>query len=200
VLLALLFPMTQNLLEKGSRATCSGNLRAIGAAFDLLLVENGGAYPSYSSNPDPADTGVWFNKLRPYLGVDDTKGIGVTQPRVFKCPSNRNHEWNYNRLSYGYNNYLGNNDPSISQFLRVRKPAITHPSTTILCADGDSREETFNSFIDREWRGPGVIHDGGANVLFTDGHVEWKRREDVTFPTWSEEAMRFYGVYGRYAW
>ncbi|MFV0416710.1 MAG: type II secretion system protein, partial [Chthoniobacterales bacterium] len=80
VLLALLFPMTQNLLEKGSRATCSGNLRAIGAAFDLLLVENGGAYPSYSNNPDPADTGVWFNKLRPYLGVDDTKGIGVTQP------------------------------------------------------------------------------------------------------------------------
>ncbi|MFV0417091.1 MAG: H-X9-DG-CTERM domain-containing protein [Chthoniobacterales bacterium] len=98
-------------------------------------------------------------------------------------PSNRNHDWNYHRLSYGYNNYFGNND-TLGDYggrgysLRIRKQAVTHPSTTILCAHGDSREPTTNSFLDREWRPPGVIHDGGANVLFIDGHVEWKSRDE----------------------
>jgi prepilin-type processing-associated H-X9-DG protein len=28
----------------------------------------------------------------------------------------------------------------------------------------------------------GAVHHGGTNVLFCDGHVQWYRLEDITYP------------------
>ena len=201
VLAALLFPALNGFTEAGDRAACAGNLRQIGAAFNLLLTENGGAYPAYASNPDPGDAGVWYDKLRPYLGINTAKGVDVTQPKVYKCPSNRSHGWNFNKLSYGYNIFLGNN-AGTSPFQRVRRIAITHPSTVIVCADGDNREATYDTQLDARWRGPGVLHKGGANILYADGHVEWHLRDKTVFSDsgWTDDLMRAYGAYGRYAY
>lgn len=204
ILAALLFPVIQDMMEAGDRTACAGNLRQVGGAFGLLLSENGGAWPAYASNPDPADAGVWFDKLRPYLGLDATKGIDGTRPRVLKCPANRSHQWNYHKLSYGYNIYLGNNDGlggGTSPFQRVRGGAMAHPSKVIAAADGDSAQITYNTQLDGRWRGPGVLHKGGANILFADGHVEWRERDETVYRPagWTEELMRTYGAFGRYA-
>lgn len=206
VLAMLFFPVVQGMMEAGDRATCSGNLRQIGSAFGLLLSDNGGRWPTYASNKDPGDTGVWYDKLRPYLGLDAKKGIGVTQPEVFKCPSNHTHQWDYNKLSYGYNIYLGDNTglgggADGASWSRVRSVGISRPSQVIVAADGDSTQDTYNSYLDGRWRGPGVIHKGGANILFADGHVEWRiQNETVYRPAgWTEDLMRAYGAFGRYA-
>jgi len=201
VLAALLVPMIGKALERGRQAGCVANLRQIGTAFALLLNDNGGRFPAFAS--DSGDPGVWYEKLRPYLGVDPLAAISVTKPKVLKCPANQTHEWSFNKLSYAYNIYLGDNDGRAGQdtdgaWVRVRRAAIVRPAEVILCADGDSREETYNSYLDYKWRAPGVIHHGGANILYVDGHVAWHLRSDVTGEAWTEELMKMYGAFGRY--
>jgi len=195
-LIALLVPTINTLRAKAGEAACAGNLRQIGAAFTLLLNDTDGVYPAYQDT----NTVVWFNKLGPYLNLPPDVSYRESRPEVFKCPNNSTHRWDFSKLSYGYNQYLGDNDPSGPNRIRIRRVAITHPSEVILCADGDSREETYNSVLDRGWRGVGVIHRGGANILYTDGHVAWHLRDDeVTGDSWTEPLMRKFGVFGRYS-
>lgn len=196
VLAVLSVPAAMKIYDRACEAGCAANLRQIGVAFNLLLNDTGGKFPPYQDET----TDVWYNKLRPYLEVDSTKSISITRPGVFKCPANPGHRWDFSKLSYAYNIYLGMND-GISIQNRVPRYAITHPSEVILCADGDSREDTHNSYLDRSWRGPGVIHRGGANFLYVDGHVAWHLRDAHVAPdSWTEEVMRNRGAFGRYSY
>jgi prepilin-type processing-associated H-X9-DG protein/prepilin-type N-terminal cleavage/methylation domain-containing protein len=60
---------------------------------------------------------------------------------------------------------------------RVRKPAEM-VAVTDSTADGAGDFGTIPNFQDARAR-PGVIHSGGANVLFCDGHVQWYRQKEI---------------------
>jgi prepilin-type processing-associated H-X9-DG protein/prepilin-type N-terminal cleavage/methylation domain-containing protein len=99
------------------------------------------------------------------------------------------------RFSYGYN-YIGaslttdppfrglgwsaNGDGGELKASRVRKA-----SNMIAIADSWGEWPTYNNdFVitprdDGQAQMPGRIHNGGANVLFCDGHVEWFLQKDL---------------------
>jgi len=195
VLAALLVPAARKVSDTSKQTECAANLRQIGIAFNSLLNDTNGTYPPYQD----ASRVVWYNKLAPYLGLPVDVSYRDIKPRVFQCPANTTAGWDYNKLSYGYNQYLGDNTGSGG--IRVPRAAITHPAGLILCADGDSREDTYNSLLDRGWRGPGVVHHGGANILYVDGHVAWHLRDaEIAGDSWTEALYRNRGAFGWYAY
>ena len=101
-------------------------------------------------------------------------------------------------FSYGYNGYgipdPGRDDKALGFFLHpspdaVLKPAVdleipasrvVRPAEMIAIADStvDGVSDVYIVPWDRLlW--PGRIHNGGANVLFCDGHVSWNHQSDL---------------------
>lgn len=79
-------------------------------------------------------------------------------------------QFTYNGVTYNYAN-----DARHLKASRVRFPAEmiaiadNHPSKTW--------DYNLDPLTQSEW--PGDIHDGGANVLFCDGHVDWYLQQDL---------------------
>jgi prepilin-type processing-associated H-X9-DG protein len=71
----------------------------------------------------------------------------------------------------------------------VRPSALTSPGNTLLQGDGDDgvdiSDATYNKkSLPQNWltdrSSPAWRHLGGANYLFTDGHVTWLKPHQVT--------------------
>lgn len=98
---------------------------------------------------------------------------------------------------YGWHKGLGFDVRTDGSFYdgEVRANRVRHPSEMIAIAD--SSADRWNDLIITSGRysnppfeysdglssKPGRIHNGGANVLYCDGHVEWHRQEDITWLT-----------------
>jgi prepilin-type processing-associated H-X9-DG protein len=66
----------------------------------------------------------------------------------------------------------------------IRASAVKCPSEMIAIADSAFGARSDSDFIIEshgEFNPPGRIHNGGANVLFCDGHVQWYRQKDLTW-------------------
>lgn len=191
---AMLFPAISETFDKSQQAACSSNLRKIGGAFHQYVQDNGAF---------PAVYGGWYPLILPYLDIDTSKNISVTRPSVLKCPSNKKHQWNTQNLSYGYNTFLGNNYSTVTNIVSLRIGSFAYPSQVILCGDIDNRLSDRNATLNYNRSGspPGITHGGGANLLYVDGHVEWKRPEEVTEMAgrYTAPMRRMWGMYGGYA-
>jgi len=165
ILAAMLLPALSKARERARAAVCMNNLKQIGTAFSMYL----------------QDYDEWFPPHWYFGGVDkwyENVGKYLKNEEVFRCPSNRNHAYNYARLSYGYNMYLG-------QEYAGRPPAklskIPYPHILVLVGDSDG-DGYYDSLLNL-YAGPayplGKRHTGKANVLFVDGHVEPVLREEI---------------------
>jgi prepilin-type processing-associated H-X9-DG protein/prepilin-type N-terminal cleavage/methylation domain-containing protein len=108
-------------------------------------------------------------------------------PREFK-PSGH-------RFSYGYNilgtwpwfhdggrglGYYLNELPSVSLDPEIKATKIRDPSNMIAIADSATIElGGWQDYFIGPHGGVGRNHDGGANVLFCDGHVRWYPRNEL---------------------
>ena len=192
---ALLVPAVGKAKERANRAACASNLRNLGNAFNFY-VQDRGSYPTVY--------GGWYPLLLPYIGEDPSKDIAVSRPKVLRCPENRAHDWTIQKLSYGYNSFLGNNYSSATNIVSLRPANFTHPSRVILCGDVDSRLPAPGAVINYNrvtGSPPGVVHNGGANLLYVDGHTEWKVPSEVTETPghYTLPILRMWGMYGYFA-
>jgi len=76
----------------------------------------------------------------------------------------------------------------------VKATMVRKPSEMIAVADsvGDRNGGFIMTPTDGFNRNPGDIHEGGANVLFCDGHVTWYPKKDLMVRDWktSKEPIR----------
>lgn len=104
-------------------------------------------------------------------------------------------------FSYGYNGFgnggdsqqqppmgLGCDVAPIYRFpparYHVRAAQIRRPAEMIAIGDSNG-DGQFDAFIQPELSSggaPGIVHRGGLNVLYCDGHVVWRNRADITLP------------------
>jgi prepilin-type N-terminal cleavage/methylation domain-containing protein/prepilin-type processing-associated H-X9-DG protein len=125
--------------------------------------------------------------LGPYVG-------GVA--KVFKCPSDtalskvqRDAGWTERVRSISMNAMLGDaaefmksavntNNPSYRQFLRLGEVAEPSRIFAFIEEHPDSINDGYflNRFDTDKWNDlPASYHNGGANMAYVDGHVEWHR-------------------------
>lgn len=171
VLACILFAVFSRQRESARRAQCQGNMAQIFKAMQLYMQDNDSHFPSYRS---------WGSELMPY----------TKSKAVFRCPSVQNQNTVEPDADYGMY------PERVSQFVKDSQGRITSkntheaslPSTSnwILMTDIGTGEEPTVKMLDypadcskklQGNRGLGrnfaLIHSGGANYLFADGHVKW---------------------------
>lgn len=197
LLAALLLPTLSQAKRKAERIQCVSNLHQHGLALHVLLSE----YHSYptgrGTNSDGAPGMFWFEQMeRGALGVPNPpkdfyyKGVWI-------CPSTpRNPELN----DYGYNLYgsasVGNDTNALGlQGHWVSGHEVINPITESemvspadMVAIGDGNGVYLMRVHARAY------HQGKANILFCDGHVEslkgefaFQDRSDAALARWNRD-------------
>ncbi|MEO0477281.1 MAG: DUF1559 domain-containing protein [Planctomycetota bacterium] len=200
LLIAILLPALGAARESAKTIQCKSNLKQLQIAVTAYEVENKGFLPQPAQDSDIGDAAeegrvLWFNALDEYLG--QTKK---------NYSSNSANERNYeefkqdpvwleagtdqdNLRTYKMNRYLGNSDNRaglpLVKFYKVDD--FKEASNTVVFLDGRGFDtpSVLTGNIDTGGAGlfsateiyAGLRHDGGANVVFGDGHVSTEKHE-----------------------
>jgi prepilin-type processing-associated H-X9-DG protein/prepilin-type N-terminal cleavage/methylation domain-containing protein len=196
ILAAFLLPALSKAKDNARSAQCINNLRQIGQAVAFYTGDYNDYFPaSYDGGTSPSPPPrFWYSKLcYLYLNVktggmgdNDFWGTGKGSDRIFICPTvpdrgkdGLQREW---YLGYGWNFLaLTHIDFSINTPLSgytARLAQVLKPSQTIMAGDSHSQ---LNMYVisPYTWTGLGgggyftdSRHNGRANFVFVDGHVE----------------------------
>jgi prepilin-type processing-associated H-X9-DG protein/prepilin-type N-terminal cleavage/methylation domain-containing protein len=192
ILAALLLPALARSKESARSAACKSNLRQLGLAISLYSSETG-FYPTLDRLELAGGirvTYAWPALLLPHVS---------SSTAVFKCPSTPNEfTWptnlstqgfafpynvdRYTPFSYGYNAWAAHGKTGLGLWdLPVAE--VLNPADMIAIGDSDgngSADGEISFFravaINLPPIPPGKRHNGGANIVFCDGHVEWAKQ------------------------
>ncbi|MCM8764507.1 MAG: DUF1559 domain-containing protein [Candidatus Omnitrophica bacterium] len=187
ILAALLLPVLAKAREKARAAVCMSNLKQIYLAFAMYVQDNDEFFPPTYYMTFTSEIGWdfatdnWWATWRPGI-------IGkYLNEKVFQCPSRftlksydkpfTGYAYNATYIGGGYSAWDGQATPS------AKLSRIQNPSQTVLVSDSAiwstwTSETIANNYLrapgDTYYFGPNVHfrHNGRANVLFCDGHVE----------------------------
>jgi prepilin-type N-terminal cleavage/methylation domain-containing protein/prepilin-type processing-associated H-X9-DG protein len=192
ILAALGIPLVKTTIEKGNSTKCVNNLRQIGVAIVQYTADNDGYLPySYGPTvPGGQDSFSGYNAALPQL-----LNVGVyskafptandynkpTARHPFNCPSckttNRTYTANEGAMGATF---------AIDRFPQRKLNALSDVSKLVLIADdtaGDSapnnRGQDFFNETDYLTK-IGMRHNGKANILFADFHIEAISKTDLT--------------------
>ena len=191
ILAALLLPTLSIAKARAQRSQCVSNLHQIGVALQGFLANNHG-YPTYFATADSDYSGLWFAQLM-------RGGFDVSTPKtnylltgVWHCPSAR---WNIHKspaaisFSYGYNVFgvletvpgtdalglQGHYNPIYHRFTAIAESEVAVPSDMMAVGESFTSSAYFTRGHLANYEKMGNAssrHQGEANVLFCDGHVE----------------------------
>ena len=170
ILAAMLLPALARAREKARQATCVNNLKQLGTGIAMYVLD-WDEYPLQASS-------YWYSTLSPYVN-DDVK--------LFYCPSacppNEMDLLHKKQISYGMNYLL-----LLSCALKKTPAEVDRMEPVIYLADSGPNFERdpyndygFNYLINKAgsyYISPGR-HTGGSNVLWSDGHVDWNRNDEM---------------------
>jgi prepilin-type processing-associated H-X9-DG protein/prepilin-type N-terminal cleavage/methylation domain-containing protein len=194
ILAALLLASVFKSKAKAKQIQCANNLHQQGVALNVFLSDNHGYPPLYANKNDgyPDHDRSWIAQL-------EQVGFGISQPQtnyfkreIWLCPSA---EWTTRVVGdppcyYGYNcgsvdqngpNYtnrlgLGGRYSRISHtFIPIIESEVMAPSDMMAIGDSFDGSITLSRVAVTENEKYGNIltrHQGKANVVFCDGHVE----------------------------
>ena len=209
ILAAMLFPVLIRGKRAAHRARCISNLHQMGIATQMYWDDNDGRCFPYGGVATNGGMLYWFGWIG--SGAPGTRPFDATQGALHHYLQGRGVEvcpslsyWESILLlraksmtyGYGYNLYLSK--PVSQPQLKALK--INRPATTVLFADAGQvnnfsapasptrpmLEEFFYVDTNRSYPNGHFRHNGRANVVFCDGHVELERPEpgsiDVRLP------------------
>jgi len=210
ILAGLLLPALSRAKEKAKSINCVSNLHQIGLALTLYLTDYH-AYPHFGSqsvsNPWAASFGQSMSGTR----------------KVYVCPSfPKALNWTNSTIafgqimaiSYAYNGFgcnlgaLQGLDGGVEgpafRVHHIKESQVVAPSDMIAFCDGNDSVRGWNFTVVPTWGftwndglfesfGPTRRHNGGANVLFCDGHIEygkyrkWVEHRDDVMRRWNRD-------------
>lgn len=172
ILAALLVPTLKNAMRKTNQVKCMNNLKNIYGGFRLYAIDHNDEIAMGFDPGDPLATpptaATFFPfQIGPYLnnGVWEWNSSS-RYPSYFVCPSHDLPKYKYLWGSYMMNSYVCFGGPY--KFLK-----FTDVSQRLLFLfDGPDAGEGYGTSV--------IIkrHNNSANLLFLDGHVEWRTQLD----------------------
>jgi len=200
ILLALLLPTLSRSMQRARQIQCINNIHQLGQALHGYLVDNH-SYPLFTQRHTEEvkwQTKLQKYELSPN---DNAKFSQIVQAGIWKCPSaskpaNSPQETLF--ISYGYNWYgmgaltdtnplgLGGHviDASFGSSIPVNESEVVNPSEMIAIGDGfrggngvvGEGQVLWRTYVVTDYLGSTKRsfsrHQGKANVVFCDGHVE----------------------------
>ena len=174
ILAAILFPVFARAREKSRQAACLSNVKQINLAIQMYAQDWDESIPSaaiYHVYPPASGTySTWMTVTEPYIKND----------QVWKCPSQGARSGNHYGWSYDGMPYWAHGDIKKPQLASWQIPA----EVMVFCctrpdgAGGSTYAYSYVKFAASHWAGTdtghvGIIHNGGSNVAFMDGHAKW---------------------------
>lgn len=180
VLVALMLPALSRTREGAARTACANNLRQLGLAFSMYLLEYRETFPA-AQDPVSISPTVWLWMGRGWRPlIEPYVPRGSDPGGVFWCPSDPRSEQLFDHTSYAYSMAFYHSPDQINALDDVRynymdpQPVrsqrlaqVMYPSKKILLGEWYANHEAFEN--DVGWFGRG----GSRNYLFVDGHVEY---------------------------
>ncbi|MDD2709307.1 MAG: type II secretion system protein [Verrucomicrobiae bacterium] len=177
LLCAMLSPALKSARNSARSMACVNNLRQIGFATRSYIDEHDGFLP------DQTDRMNYFigEKLRPYLNFGLPKGTGTSA--ILCCPAQNPHANNGGYIiDYGHCcGAFGVNSTYCPKKHDSEIAADTFVLIDAYCVGGDYLNKDFYSTISYR-------HNGFANVLFYDNHVEPRQNITGTDRGWSKDS------------
>lgn len=215
ILAAILFPVFARAREKARQATCQSNLKQIGLAAAMYLSDYDQKYAACNTGHmvDKWGNGPgriwWSGLLMPYSknyqmyacpSFDNPHFYGETEP--YPTPSDSTYRFH---SGYGMNWYRASGATDRGWWADHSESSCPKPAETIYVTESSSSIVTGPnpglgaSYSYTAWR-DGVNaaannqhwlwnakHNGGANVLFLDGHVKFMKHQNATEDLWNPE-------------
>lgn len=186
ILGAILLPALSRAREGAKRASCSNNLRQIGMAFEMYLLENKGYYPA-AEDPVSLDPYYWLWMGRGFRAALEEYAPHSEKRSIFWCPSDPRSEENYGSTSYAYSmtfyhspdqiNGMDNSyEDTVQQAVEAmpqRDVNVQFPSQKILAGEWYANHAAFLN--DNGW----FTSEGKRLFLFADGHVEYLNMDEI---------------------
>lgn len=194
ILASMLLPALSDAKLKAKSIHCTNNLKQMGIAL-TLYTDDFEKYPGHHQGP----TIMYPGRLMAYLADQRDLFFCTVNKPEFRWTTNalNGNEFPFNLsnvspFSYGYNDWGTQefHDPHLGLGGHVGDPVhgevnasiIKAPAAMIAIADSRS-DGTWDTAIDPTDGGREHVskrHNGRANVLFADSHVEGYRQEDLT--------------------
>ena len=186
ILAAILFPVFGRARENARRSSCSSNLKQIGLGLMQYLQDYDDYYPwqlgdnidNFGDAANTANASTWLTKVQPY----------VKSMQLFRCPSATDSTTSP-PTTISDTSYLVNGMVSaVSASGAVHEAQLLKPSDTIWAHEFDNRVRRvlirpfWNGTAWTSWQNNNTfnnLHFEGANLLFVDGHVKWKKRNNI---------------------
>ena len=165
VLAAMLLPALSQARERARRTTCMNNLRQFAMAFEMYADDWHEKFPAAPANGLYVATGAPPGTFAIYQNYINNAGI-------FWCPSSLNRR-NARPTSIDGNTY--NNSYSFVFGLTTSNKC---PKPVPMISDRGVYEVGSEDFGN---------HKYGVNVLYLDGSVKWVNKEDIVYPSSSED-------------
>jgi prepilin-type processing-associated H-X9-DG protein/prepilin-type N-terminal cleavage/methylation domain-containing protein len=206
ILAGLLLPALAQARASARAAACKSNLRQLGIALRLYLDDHR-KYPSRFLMPTPGDRTLvnsWFGRLEPYLLDERGSPTKIHFDPLFFCTDGQKVQIYmelrgprikeitnlFTRSAYGMNT-AGTIDPrnpmamerSLGLGFDCPESRVAAPAEMIAlgCRVPIMFDLQERDLTPLPLRSPGFDvgdqHRGGANMLFCDGHVEGRKRE-----------------------
>ncbi len=188
ILAAMLLPALNSAREKARQAKCVGNLKDLGASFNMYLPDFDDTYPPYMEQviSEPPNREYWPGTL--------TAAKYTPNNHVYTCASRVNENQYYLRLrnnaakvkndaawtlvDYGYNWWFIGHNNSVTGGKAAKASEIKSSARTVLLAESISgARDSGNCFVNpryiytteaQVW----PMHGQSTAVAWCDGHVE----------------------------
>lgn len=199
ILASMLLPALSQARGVAYQATCTSNLKQIGLGLSFYINDYDDYFPSYDLGSIEG-TRMWYSNINEKItGKTSASWTLPDEPAFWKCPSNEKAGWNYQNLSYGYNENMGHygRDGTIHNGYELvprtlRLSMVKKPDTIIIIGDSDGNEE-WDSRMHDNYYTVGRRHNRGAMVSYIDTHVDWILGRDACRPGVSWDGTRWSG-------
>ena len=192
ILAAILLPALNSARERGRTASCVNNLKQIGIMVHAYADDNDGIFVPYTLDSTEKDRWdqVCFEYIKSYLSVGASFKASYAAKTDYSknkdiagnlsCPSAQ--EDKYWAMDYGINYYMyqavnntdawGGGNTSKKLYYIISK--AKNPSGIYVFGDAYQYTIQFRGNEDPQYKNYGFIfrHNGNANMVFIDGHVE----------------------------
>lgn len=197
VVLAALTTVGVTRIRSAARgATCTSNLRQLGAAMISYATDKNGQLPPLHDFNGENDRfqGIWPANIADggYLPrVRDKSGNMSTGAGVWACPDCTVVDGNYNGYGVAEGSVMNNAYSSRPGSGSMRISAIPRPERTWLVGDALQRPGNLKTGWYAIWAnpadwasssGPAARHGGKVNVCMVDGHVESLTMKELRSP------------------
>jgi prepilin-type N-terminal cleavage/methylation domain-containing protein/prepilin-type processing-associated H-X9-DG protein len=184
ILAAILFPVFAQAREKARQSGCLSNMKQLGTAFVMYMQDWDERLPGgapYTSKPFSGD---WVGMTKwggpctaanPMLPEAGSLWPYVKNAGVYICPSAA--QTKAFRLSYAINCYL--TAPG-RQFTEAQMAATPQGVAGLVLMVDESKSLNDGYFCaENPADVPEIVHTGGANYMFADGHAKFYRPDNL---------------------